>query len=76
MMMFLSSLTDILPGVGVFRYITFRTGAALLTSGLIVFLFGPSIIASLKVRQGKGSQYARTGHKRISKKPVPQQWVG
>lgn len=61
MMMFLSSLTDFLPGVGVFRYITFRTAAAMLTSGLIVFLFGPSIIASLKVRQGKGQPIRADG---------------
>ena len=61
MLMYFSSLTDILPGVGVFRYITFRTGAALLTSGLIVFLFGPSIIASLKVRQGKGQPIRADG---------------
>lgn len=61
MMMFLSSLTEFLPGVGVFRYITFRTVAALLTSGLIVFLFGPSIIASLKVRQGKGQPIRADG---------------
>ena len=40
--------------LNVFRYITFRTGAALMTSALIVFLFGPAIIASLKSRQGKG----------------------
>ncbi len=38
----------------VFRYITFRTGGALMTTAFIVFLFGPAIIASLKTRQGKG----------------------
>ena len=30
----------------VFRYITFRTGGALITSALIVFIFGPAIINS------------------------------
>ncbi|WP_455476692.1 phospho-N-acetylmuramoyl-pentapeptide-transferase [Bartonella sp. B41] len=61
MMLFFSSLSDFLPGVNVFRYITFRTVAALLTSGLIVFLFGPSIISSLKVRQGKGQPIRADG---------------
>ena len=28
----------------VFRYITFRTGGALITAALIVFIFGPTII--------------------------------
>lgn len=44
-----------------FRYITFRTGAALITSALIIFLFGPKIIASLKVRQGKGQPIRADG---------------
>ncbi|MET3559811.1 phospho-N-acetylmuramoyl-pentapeptide-transferase [Bartonella japonica] len=61
MMLFFSSLSDWLPGVNVFRYITFRTIAATLTSGLIVFLFGPSIIASLKLRQGKGQPIRADG---------------
>lgn len=44
-----------------FRYITFRTGAALVTSALIVFLFGPKIIATLRVRQGKGQPIRADG---------------
>ncbi|UNE53684.1 phospho-N-acetylmuramoyl-pentapeptide-transferase [Bartonella machadoae] len=61
MMLFLSAFSDWFPGVNVFRYITFRTIAAMLTSGLIVFLFGPSIIASLKLRQGKGQPIRADG---------------
>lgn len=61
MMLFFSSFSDWLPGVNVFRYITFRTIAAMLTSGLIVFLFGPSIISSLKLRQGKGQPIRADG---------------
>src|SRR5690606_24068080 len=45
----------------VFRYITFRTGGALITSALIVFLFGPAIIDSLRVRQGKGQPIRADG---------------
>ncbi len=44
-----------------FRYITFRTGAALLTSALFVFLFGPSLIKALKIRQGKGQPIRADG---------------
>lgn len=44
-----------------FRYTTFRTGGALITSALIVFLFGPKIIASLRLRQGKGQPIRSDG---------------
>jgi len=45
----------------VFRYITFRTGGALITAALIVFMFGPMIINSLRVRQGKGQPIRADG---------------
>jgi phospho-N-acetylmuramoyl-pentapeptide-transferase len=45
----------------IFRYITFRTGGALITSALIVFIFGPAIIASLRIRQGKGQPIRADG---------------
>jgi phospho-N-acetylmuramoyl-pentapeptide-transferase len=45
----------------VFRYITFRTGGALITSALIVFLFGPAIIDALRIRQGKGQPIRADG---------------
>ncbi|MEO1141953.1 MAG: phospho-N-acetylmuramoyl-pentapeptide-transferase [Pseudomonadota bacterium] len=44
-----------------FRYITFRTGAALLTSALFVFLFGPTLIKALKIRQGRGQPIRADG---------------
>lgn len=44
-----------------FRYITFRTGGALITAALIVFLFGPKMISSLKIRQGKGQPIRADG---------------
>jgi phospho-N-acetylmuramoyl-pentapeptide-transferase len=40
--------------LNVFRYITFRTGGAIITALLFVFLFGPTIINLLRVHQGKG----------------------
>jgi phospho-N-acetylmuramoyl-pentapeptide-transferase len=45
----------------VFRYITFRTGGALITAALIVFMFGPSIIDSLRLRQGRGQPIRADG---------------
>ena len=37
-----------------FKYLTFRTGGAIMTALLICFIFGPKIIRMLKVRQKKG----------------------
>ncbi|WP_295811761.1 phospho-N-acetylmuramoyl-pentapeptide-transferase [uncultured Nitratireductor sp.] len=61
MLMMLVELADEVSVFNVFRYITFRTGGALITSALIVFLFGPMIIASLRVRQGKGQPIRADG---------------
>ena len=36
--------------LNVFRYITFRTAGATMTALVFVFLFGPAIIAALRVR--------------------------
>ncbi|MGK9050537.1 phospho-N-acetylmuramoyl-pentapeptide-transferase [Neorhizobium sp. CSC1952] len=61
MLIWLVELADKLQFFNLFRYITFRTGAALFTSALIVFLFGPMIIDSLRVRQGKGQPIRADG---------------
>jgi phospho-N-acetylmuramoyl-pentapeptide-transferase len=45
----------------IFRYITFRTGGAMITAALIVFIFGPRIIDSLRIRQGKGQPIRADG---------------
>jgi phospho-N-acetylmuramoyl-pentapeptide-transferase len=37
-----------------FRYITFRTGGAVLTALVISFVVGPSLIRWLRMRQGNG----------------------
>lgn len=39
------------PGFGVFKYITFRAGAAAVTALIIAFWFGPKIIEYLKNKQ-------------------------
>ena len=54
MLYWLSGLAGELSAFNIFRYITFRTGGALITALLFVFLFGPRVIRSLRVRQGKG----------------------
>ena len=61
MLIWLVELADSFQFFNLFRYITFRTGAALFTSALIVFLFGPAMIASLRVRQGKGQPIRADG---------------
>src|SRR6202040_3298054 len=47
--------------LNVFRYITFRTGGAMVTGALFVFMFGPWIIDHLRVKQGKGQPIRRDG---------------
>jgi phospho-N-acetylmuramoyl-pentapeptide-transferase len=54
MLYWLVGLSDKLSVLNVFRYITFRTGGAIITALLFVFLFGPAIIGRLRALQGKG----------------------
>lgn len=61
MLMLLVGLADQVSAFNVFRYITFRTGGALITSALIVFMFGPMIIDSLRIRQGRGQPIRADG---------------
>ncbi|MEM1318439.1 MAG: phospho-N-acetylmuramoyl-pentapeptide-transferase, partial [Pseudomonadota bacterium] len=61
MLHYLSGLGDSLPLFNVFRYITFRTGGALMTSMLITFLFGPAIIRALRGVQKKGQPIRADG---------------
>src|SRR6516162_1275402 len=64
MLYWLTELTGELSAFNIFRYITFRTGGALMTALLFVFLFGPSIIRSLRLRQGKGQPIRADGPER------------
>ena len=61
MLTYLGQLGDESGVFNVFRYITFRTGAATMTALLFVFLFGPGIIQALKIRQGKGQPIRADG---------------
>src|SRR6201994_2315768 len=57
----------------VFRYITFRTGGAVATAALFVFLFGPWIIDHLRLRQGRGQPIRADGPQShiVAKKGTP-----
>ena len=61
MLVHLSQFGDEIQILNVFRYITFRTGAATMTALLFVFLFGPGIIQALKLRQGRGQPIRADG---------------
>jgi len=73
MLYWLTELAGELSAFNIFRYITFRTGGALITALLFVFLFGPRIIRSLRVRQGKGQPIRTDGPERhlIQKQGTP-----
>ncbi|QRG08208.1 phospho-N-acetylmuramoyl-pentapeptide-transferase [Xanthobacter dioxanivorans] len=57
----------------VFRYITFRTGGAMVTALLFVFLFGPGMISTLRLKQGKGQPIRTDGPQShlLTKKGTP-----
>jgi len=61
MLTLLVSFSDHVSVFNVFRYITFRTGGALITAALMVFILGPRIIDSLRIRQGKGQPIRADG---------------
>src|ERR1700728_3972647 len=63
MLYWLVDLSDKITVLNVFRYITFRTGGAVITALLFVFLFGPSIIDRLRSLQGKGQPIRSDGPK-------------
>src|SRR4029453_10028058 len=80
MLYWLIELSNTVPVLGflkgllnVFRYITFRTGGAMITGALFVFLCGPWIIDHLRLRQGKGQPIRTDGPQShlISKKGTP-----
>ena len=56
-----------------FRYITFRSGAACLTALIVAFVLGPPVIRWLKSKQGAGQPIREDGPERhlIEKKGTP-----
>jgi len=61
MFYWLTDLSDKVSFFNVFRYITFRTGGAVVTALVFVFLFGPPIIDLLRLKQGKGQPIRTDG---------------
>ena len=69
----LADLSDKLSFLNVFRYITFRTGGAIVTALVFVFLFGGPIIDLLRLKQGKGQPIRTDGPKShlVTKRGTP-----
>jgi phospho-N-acetylmuramoyl-pentapeptide-transferase len=73
MLYWLSALSDVFGPLNVLRYITFRTGGAMITALLFVFMFGPAIIDRLRLSQGKGQPIRTDGPQShlVTKKGTP-----
>ena len=61
MLTWLADFNYIFGPLNLFRYITFRAGGAAATALFFVFFFGPSIIAALRIKQGKGQPIREDG---------------
>ncbi len=61
MLAFLADFSGYFGPLNVFRYITFRAAGATITAMFLVFMFGPTVIASLRLRQGKGQPIREDG---------------
>ena len=57
----LTPLADQFQLFNVFRYLTFRTGGAVMTALLISFLLGPSLIRWMRRKQGRGQPIRADG---------------
>jgi len=57
-------LADEISVFNLFRYLTFRTGGAVLTALLVSFICGPAVIRWLRARQGNGQPIRSDGPER------------
>lgn len=73
MLSYLATFSDSLPILNVFRYLTFRTIAAIVTALFLALLIGPRFIAWLKVKQGHGQPIREDGPQShlLTKKGTP-----
>jgi len=73
MFYWLTNLSETVSFFNVFRYITFRTGGAIVTALVFVFLFGGPIIDLLRLKQGKGQPIRADGPQShvLTKKGTP-----
>lgn len=69
----LTLLSPEIQALNPFRYQSTRTGGAVLTALLFIFVFGPRIISLLKVKQGKGQPIRTDGPQRhiVEKQGTP-----
>lgn len=68
----LAPLADVFSPLNLFRYLTFRTGGAVLTALIISFVFFPRMIAWLKSKQGEGQPIRTDGPEtHLKKKGTP-----
>ncbi len=68
----LTQFSDVFGPLNVFRYLTFRTGGAMMTALLFVFLFGPAMIDMLRLKQGKGQPIREDGpQSHLAKRGTP-----
>jgi phospho-N-acetylmuramoyl-pentapeptide-transferase len=61
MLFSLAQFADQFPVLNLFRYLTFRAGASVVTAMVVCFVFGPAIIQWLKTKQGKGQPIRQDG---------------
>src|SRR5262249_34647418 len=72
MLYWISSFSDSISVLNVFRYLTVRTGGATVTALIFVFWLGPPIIDILRMKQGKGQPIRNDGPVRhLTKKGTP-----
>src|SRR3981081_3494369 len=73
MLYWLSLFSDQFNVLNLFRYLTVRTGGAMVTAGFFVFMFGPWIIDHLRLKQGKGQPIRSDGPQShlVTKKGTP-----
>src|SRR5256885_15551626 len=73
MLYWLSLFSDQINILNLFRYLTVRTGGAMVTAGVFVFLCGPWIIDHLRLKQGKGQPIRTDGPQShlVTKKGTP-----
>lgn len=69
----LTHLSGEISALNVFRYLTTRTGGAIVTALFFIFVFGPKIISLLKVKQGRGQPIRSDGPQRhiVEKQGTP-----
>jgi phospho-N-acetylmuramoyl-pentapeptide-transferase len=68
----LADYSHLFGPLNLFRYITFRTGGAVVTSLFFVFMFGPGLIAKLRLKQGKGQPIRADGpESHLAKRGTP-----